>query len=121
MKNRARSRETDVDDPPLASPAPTLLPLDRLTSVKAADVDLSTVREAAVLGLQRLEAVDQGFSSFQVCQQERTGLVEGARGGVKLSGVTRGDWVTATSRNRVCCWFHFVEHSTCTCREAFSH
>ena len=29
-------------------------------------MDLSSVRETAVMGLQRLEAVDQDFSPFQV-------------------------------------------------------
>eukprot|EP00752_Nemacystus_decipiens_P002133 g2034.t1 len=36
-----------------------------LTPDQAADVDLSSVRETAVMGLQRLEAVDQDFSPFQ--------------------------------------------------------
>lgn len=36
-------------------------------SRQAAEVDLSSVRETAVMGLQRLEAVDQDFSPFQVC------------------------------------------------------
>ncbi|CBJ49062.1 conserved unknown protein [Ectocarpus siliculosus] len=36
-----------------------------LTPDQAAEVDLSSVRETAVMGLQRLEAVDQDFSPFQ--------------------------------------------------------
>lgn len=39
----------------------------KLSSLQAAEVDLSSVRETAVMGLQRLEAVDQDFSPFQVC------------------------------------------------------
>lgn len=48
---------------------PTLSLLADVTpcrSTQAADVDLSSVRETAVMGLQRLEALDQGFSAFQV-------------------------------------------------------
>lgn len=45
----------------------------RCVRVQAADVDLTSVREAAVLGLQRLEALDPGFSPFQVltCRKPR--------------------------------------------------
>ncbi|CAM9275172.1 unnamed protein product, partial [Sphacelaria rigidula] len=48
-----------------------------LTPEQAADVDLTSVREAAVLGLQRLEALDPGFSPFQetlLSQQAETTL-----------------------------------------------